>query len=150
MKTIKTLALFVIGLITLSCNSNVEPKTTDLTKTDELIKDNYVAIYDFHNEHRCVTCIKIENAVRNILDESFKPELEKGQLTFELFNCEADENQELAEEYGAFGTTLAITVIKDGNKEILDLTNWAFEMVDSDEFNTEFSKDVKTALAKLN
>jgi hypothetical protein len=151
MKTLKHFVLLAILILLASCNTNSEQKINQNTiaaavHTD---KDNYVTIYDFHNEHRCVTCLKIENAVKTILEESYKMEMDDQLLSFELYNCETEENQNLAEEYGAFGTTLAITIVKDGNKEIRDLTNWAFETIGTDQFETGFVEELNLALAKV-
>lgn len=158
MKTIKILSILIVlsGLL-FSCSSpkkedNLSDNQSDTNKTiqtNKPVKD-HLAIYDFHNEHRCVTCIAIENATKNTLHKFFQKELDDNTITFDLYNCEADENQDLVEEYGAFGTTLTFTIFKNGEKlEIRDLTNWAFETIDTDEFETGMKEEIQTALNQL-
>lgn len=154
MKTIKFLSIVALSSLLFSCSGNKEENTSsdqqsETTKTNEPIKD-HLAIYDFHNEHRCVTCIAIEDAVKEILHKDFQKEFDNGTITFDLYNCEAEENQDLVEEYGAFGTTLAFTVFKNGEKlEIRDLTNWAFETINTDEFEPGIKEEIQASLDKL-
>ncbi len=143
----KILSILSLSLLFISCgekSSTVEPK---LGANND--KDNYIAVYDFHNEHRCVTCLAIEKATKEVLNDTFKKNLDDGTIVFELYNCEAPENRKLAEEYFAFGTTLAITVFKDGEKEIDDITNWAFETVKGDNYKKELIEKLNIALKKL-
>ncbi len=157
MKTIKFLSILALSSLLFSCTGNKEDSGTSdkqsdtkkTTLTNEPVKD-HLAIYDFHNEHRCVTCIAIEDATKNILHKYYQKEFDDGTITFDLYNCEAEENQDLVEEYGAFGTTLTFTVFKDGEKqEIRDLTNWAFETIDTDEFEPGMKEEIQAALDKL-
>jgi hypothetical protein len=70
-------------------------------------------------------------------------------ITFKLINADAAKNQALAEEYGAFGTTLALTLFKGEEKEIIDITNWAFDAVHGDNFEEELTTKINNALAEL-
>ena len=157
MKTIKFLSILALSSLLFSCSGNkTENNTTDeQSETQETVKSNvpvhnHLAIYDFHNEHRCVTCIAIEDATKKIIHKYFQKEFDNGDITFDLYNCEAEENQNLVEEYGAFGTTLVFTIFKDGEKlEIRDLTNWAFETIDTDEFEPGMKDEIQSALDKL-
>jgi hypothetical protein len=110
---------------------------------------NYVAIYDFHTEHRCETCLAIEAATKETLSSNFQDELDDKTITFKLINADASKNQKLAEEYGAFGTTLALTLFKGDEKEIIDITNWAFDAVHGDNFEEELTAKINDALGKL-
>ncbi len=157
MKTLKFLTVIALSSLMFACssNSNEENKHNEASNHSTEVTDNkpikdHLAIYDFHSEHRCVTCIAIENATKEIIHKYFQNEFDNGTITFDLYNCEAEENQKLVEEYGAFGTTLAFTVFKDGKKQdVKDLTNWAFEKIDTDDFETEMKKDIETALNKI-
>lgn len=110
---------------------------------------DHVAVYDFHSEHRCETCLAIEAATKETLNKNFKNQMEDKTITFTLINADAEENQEVAEEYGAFGTTLSITIFKGEKKEIIDITNWAFDAVHGDNFEKELTEKLNIALAKL-
>lgn len=126
-------------------------QSTDQSQEQETIKPNkdHIAVYDFHTEHRCETCLAIEAATKEALNKNFKNQMGDGTITFTLINADAEENQEVAEEYGAFGTTLAITIFQGEKKEIIDITNWAFDAVHGDDFESELTDKLKDALAKL-
>lgn len=141
----KVIYLFTTVLL-FSCGQATT--TTEQANNTAPDKD-HIAVYDFHTDHRCETCLAIEKATIETLDENFKSKVDEKDITFTLLNADASENATIAEEYEAYGTTLAITVVKDGNKEILDITNWAFTAIHGDDFKSELTEKINTALAKL-
>ena len=110
---------------------------------------NHVAVYDFHTDHPCESCITIENLTKETLNENFSSNMKDSTITFTLINVDSPENQVMAEEYDAFGTALMITVFKDGEEDILDLTEWAFDAIHGDNFKSELKKELGIALKKL-
>jgi len=157
MKTFHFLSIIAISSIMAACGGNANTDTNEPSENTELTNENnetvvdHLAIYDFHSEHRCVTCIAIEDQTKEIIHTYFQKEFDAGTITFDLYNCDAEENQDLVEEYGAFGTTLAFTVFKNNEKiDVQDYTNWAFEMVDTEEFEQGMKEKIETALNKIN
>lgn len=110
---------------------------------------NYVAVYDFHTDHRCESCLIIEKLTKETLNESYSSNLKDSTIIFSLINIDAVDNQNIAEEYEAFGTALMITVFKDGEEDVLDLTEWAFDAIHGDDFKNELKKELDQALKKL-
>lgn len=142
----KKIILLLSTVLFFSCGqSNEESKTTSIK---ELNKD-HIAVYDFHTTHRCETCLAIEKATKETLNKNFKSQLDDQTITFTLINADATENHDLAEEYAAYGTTLAITIIKDGESEIIDITNWAFDAIQGDDFGAELTEKLNDALEKI-
>jgi hypothetical protein len=142
----KYLLLLISSALMLSCGLST-PK--EQQATIDTPNKNHIAIYDFHTDHRCETCIAIEKTTKETINTNFKTQLDDKTITFTLINADSEENQTISEEYGAFGTTLAITIIKESKKEIIDITNWAFEAINGEDFNSELTKKLNTALAKL-
>jgi hypothetical protein len=145
MKNLFFSSILVIAALFSSCGNEVSDSETVSVE----INNNHIAVHDFHVTHRCETCINIEEATIETLDNNFKNELENETIVLHLIDADAEENQTLAEEYGAYGSTLAITIFKDGEKEIIDITNWAFDAVHGDNFEPELTDKIKDALAKL-
>jgi hypothetical protein len=142
----KNVILLLSTVLFFACGSSNSSKQ----QSSESVPDHdHVAIYDFHTDHRCETCLAIEKATLATLDENFETELDDQFITFTLINADAEENAVIAEEYGAFGTTLAITIIKGDKKEIIDITNWAFDAIHGDNFESELTEKLNAALAKL-
>ena len=143
----KKLTLLLGISLLFSCGQNTEHKEYEQVSNEP--QKDHIAVYDFHTEHRCQTCLAIEKATKETLNKNFKTELDNQTITFSLINADAEENQNLAEEYAAFGTTLAITIFKGDQKEIIDITNWAFDAVNGERFETELTKKLNDALEKL-
>lgn len=142
----KKIILLLTTLLLFSCGqSDEESKETSIKVQNK----DHIAVYDFHTAHRCETCLAIEKATKETLSKNFKSQVDDQIITFTLINADAEENQNIAEEYEAFGTTLAITIIKNGEKEIIDITNWAFDAVQGDDFETELTEKLNDALEKI-
>jgi hypothetical protein len=76
-----------------------------------------VQVIQFHSEHRCVTCNKIESLTKETL-KSFPA------ITFSLVNVDDEKNERQAEKFEATGTALFLYNPKTGKKK--DLTDFAF------------------------
>jgi hypothetical protein len=141
--------LFLAGLLVLiSCgseNAAVQPSESKTVAVD----GNHVIVYDFHMKHRCKTCINIENSTKKVIKEQFADEASRQLVLFELVDAEDPKNEALVEEFGAYGTTLAICKIIDGKREIEDITTWAFQRSGNEKFEPELTEKIKTALAAL-
>jgi hypothetical protein len=109
-----SLATLMMLLFT-ACNS--ETPNTKQTSTATATSDAKIEVIQFHSEHRCMTCNKIETLTRETL-KSYP------NIPFRLINVDLKENYEIAEEFEATGTAL---VIHDPmNDEYIDLTDFAF------------------------
>lgn len=142
----KKVIFLLTTLLLFSCGeSNDDNGKSVIVELDK----NHVAVYDFHTDHRCESCLTIERLTKETLNENFGSNLKDSTITFTLINVDAKENQKIAEEYEAFGTALMITVFKDGEEDILDLTEWAFDAIHGDDFKSELKKELNQALKKL-
>lgn len=142
----KKVIFLLTTLFLFSCSDSID-KNEALVNTKPT--KNYVAVYDFHTDHRCESCLIIEQLTKETLNESFPNQLEDSTIVFSLINVDSPENQKIAEEYEAFGTALMITVFKDGEEDILDLTEWAFDAIHGEDFKNELKKELDQALKKI-
>lgn len=93
----------------------------------------------FHLEHRCVTCLKIEKLTKATLTTYFK------DVPFSLVNVEKKENQQRAKEFHAYGTALFLYNPKTGAKK--NLTQFAFLKAGNEElFTRELKKQIEAFL----
>jgi len=135
------LSIFLINII--SCENKEKKKNTV-----EVVKPNQVEVLDFYGKHRCKACISIEEKTKLTIETHFKEEVEKGLLSFRVINI--DENEEITETYGAYGTSLFLNVIKDHKETHIDITDFAFK-TESDEivFIKELQEKIQNQLNKL-
>lgn len=107
MKTLQFIPFLAALVLALNLDSSLAQTTV---KSD-------VEIIQFHSEHRCATCLKIENLTKETL-KTFKG------MPFKLVNVDDPKNEKMAEQFEATGTALFIYNIKTGKKK--DMTDFAF------------------------
>lgn len=95
------------------CNS--EAQNTKQTST--ATSDAKIEVIQFHSEHRCMTCNKIESLTKETLKAY-------PNIPFSLVNVDDKKNEKKAEQFEATGTALFLYNPKTGKKK--DLTDFAF------------------------
>ncbi|MBL0024066.1 MAG: hypothetical protein IPO98_03155 [Saprospiraceae bacterium] len=111
-KIILSFATLMMLLFT-ACNSDAQ-----ITKqTSNAAPDAKIEVIQFHSEHRCVTCIKIETLTKETLKAY-------PNIPFSLVNVDDEKNEKKAEQFEATGTALFLYNPKTGEKK--DLTEFAF------------------------
>ena len=111
MKTLKFAPLFsFLMLYFMASVATAQTNVTTIAKSD-------VEIIQFHSEHRCVTCLKIEELTKETV-KSFTG------MPFKLVNIDDTKNEKMAEKFEAAGTALFIYNPKTGKKK--DMTDFAF------------------------
>ena len=99
-------------------------------------KTSNIEVIQFHSEHRCMTCLKIEKLSRATLTNYFST------IPFKLVNVDEDKNAKLAEQFEATGTALFLFDPKTGRKK--DLTDFAFIKAGNEKsFDLELKKHIE-------
>jgi hypothetical protein len=115
MKTFKHLTAFssLLLLLLVACVG-----ATDNNKLLEQSKnEGGIEVIQFHSEHRCMTCNKIESLTKETL-KSYPT------IPFVLVNVDDKKNAKKAEQFEAAGTALFLYNPKTGKKK--ELTDFAF------------------------
>ncbi len=100
-------------LLFTACNSEAQnAKQTSTATTDAKIE-----VIQFHSEHRCMTCNKIETLTKETLKAY-------PNIPFSLVNVDDKKNEKKVEQFEATGTALFLYNPKTGKKK--DLTDFAF------------------------
>lgn len=113
---------------------------TGQTQSSEPLTENAtsrVEVIDFHTDHRCNTCVTIEKLTKEVLSQSFAQQMDEGLITFQLVNVDKEENFPMAQKFGAFGTTLMLNVINNGQEKQVDITDFAFMSANNEEKFTQ-------------
>jgi len=119
-KIFSSLVLAVVILIS-SFSSQAQDKTTST-----------IEVIQFHSEHRCMTCNKIEALTKETLKSYPK-------IKFRLVNVDEEKNQKMAEQFEATGT--ALFLYNPATKKKKDLTDFAFMHVgDKEKFDAGLKK----------
>lgn len=103
----------LLMLLFTACNSEAQnTKQTSTATTDAKIE-----VIQFHSEHRCMTCNKIEALTKETLKAY-------PNIPFSLVNVDDKKNEKKTEQFEATGTALFLYNPKTGKKK--DLTDFAF------------------------
>lgn len=94
-----------------------------------------IEVIQFHSEHRCVTCIKIEELTRETL-KSYPA------VAFLLINVDDKKNEKIATQFEAAGTALFLYSPKIKKKQ--DVSDLAFMNAgDKEKFIKELKKKIE-------
>lgn len=128
-----SLAVLMLSLF-MACNSEAQnTKQTAISNTDVKIE-----VIQFHSEHRCMTCKKIEELTKETL-KSYP------SIPFSLVNVDDDKNERKAEEFEAYGTALYLFNPQTGEKK--NLTEFAFMNAgNKEEFMAGLKKEIEKFL----
>lgn len=129
----KKVTFFIVvtlaGLFTVNCTSAQTP-----TKPIPVIQ-----VIQFHSEHRCVTCLKIEKLTKATLAAHFPA------ISFTLVNADDKKNNKMAEQFEATGTALFLFNPKTGARK--NLTDFAFMRAGNEKlFDAELKKYIEDFL----
>lgn len=95
-----------------------------------------VEVIQFHSDHRCMTCLKIEKLTKATLAAYF------ADVPFVLVNVDDKKNAQKAEAFEATGTALYLYNPKTRKKK--DLTDFAFmKASDEKKFEAELKKHIE-------
>ena len=128
------------------CSGNAQSQKTPVAASGP----DRIEVLDFHTTHRCKACLTIEQLTKELLTESYSSEMEKGLITFRLINADDESNEAIVNKYLAFGTTLIISTVNDGQETHLDLTSFAFMNVNNEaQFKAGLKEHLEDSLQKI-
>jgi len=135
MKIYLILFLTVSFFLITACD-NKKPQAGNVVS---LKLNSNVEVIQFHSEHRCATCLKIEMLTKATLEKYFSG------ISFRLINVDDKANKEISEQFEAFGTSLYIYNTNTGQKK--SLTDFAFMNAHNEEkYEAEMKKIIEEFL----
>ena len=114
------------------------PTTPPASSNSSGPADRVDVVY-FHRTQRCYSCTYMEDAARYTVETYFADELASGKVTFQAFNVEEDENDDIVEKYQASYLSLYINTVKDGTDHIEPVTD-LYILIGNDELFVETLK----------
>lgn len=126
--------LIIIGSVNKNSNANSNKSLSD---SQDVIADKVEVVY-FHSSARCFSCVALEDLTKKAINNNFQDKLSSGELTFDAYNVEFDENKEIIDKFQARSSSLFINLIYDGENQIKeDVTVWRY-VSDENRFNDYF------------
>lgn len=72
-------------------------------------------VYHFHGNQQCASCKTVGAYAEETVNTYFAEELDEGTIVFDHINGQKPENRQLAQKYGATGSSLWLGTYEEGN-----------------------------------
>ncbi len=118
----KHLFLIAISLLLFSCSG--KPKTEN--KQEVSAQGDRVEVIYFHGKQRCVTCRAIEQLTNEVLEATFKNQIDKGAVVYKVIDISKKENEQIADKYEVTWSSLFVNGWKDGKENVNNMTEFSF------------------------
>lgn len=89
-------------------------------------KPTRLLVVYFHAQHRCPTCISIEENTKKTLNTYFAAQMKDGSIKLQVLDVSEDKNEKMVLKYEADGSGLYLTRLEGKKETTTDLTNFAF------------------------
>ena len=118
----KHLFLIAISLLLFSCSG--KPKTEN--KQEVSAQGDRVEVIYFHGKQRCVTCRAIEQLTNEVLEATFRNQIDKGAVVYKVIDISKKENEQIADKYEVTWSSLFVNGWKDGKENVNNMTEFSF------------------------
>ena len=118
----KHLFLIAISLLLLSCSG--KPKTEN--KQEVSAQGDRVEVIYFHGKQRCVTCRAIEQLTNEVLEATFRNQIDKEAVVYKVIDISKKENGQIADKYEVTWSSLFVNGWKDGKENVNNMTEFSF------------------------
>ncbi len=118
----KHLFLIVISLLLFSCSG--KPKTENKQAVSP--QGDRVEVIYFHGKQRCVTCRAIEQLTNEVLEATFRNQIDKGAVVYKVIDISKKENEQIADKYEVTWSSLFVNGWKDGKENVNNMTEFSF------------------------
>ena len=114
--------MIAISLLLFSCSG--KPKTEN--KQEVSAQGDRVEVIYFHGKQRCVTCRAIEQLTNEVLEATFKNQIDKGAVVYKVIDISKKENGQIADKYEVTWSSLFVNGWKDGKENVNNMTEFSF------------------------
>jgi len=129
----------IVWLVLAYGPSPTTPPVADNSTSNSTSPADRVDVVYFHRTQRCYSCTYMEDASRYTVETYFADELASGEVTFQVFNVEDEQNADTVEKYQASYLSLYINTVKDGIDHI-ELVTDLYTLIGNDEAFVEALK----------
>jgi hypothetical protein len=113
---------------------NLSNKLTSPVNVSQGVKNITIKVVKFEPDNPCQGCTNLGNFANETIQRHFPEEYKSGKIVYETVNYQDAENIEIVRKYNVVGSSLYITVIKDGKEEINDANDMWNYVGDEEEY----------------
>ena len=111
--------------------------------------NDYVEVVYFHRTRRCYSCQYAGDVTQYTVETYFADELADGTLVFKALDVQDSANAAVAEKYAAYGSSLYVDVVKDGEDDIRHISAIWVHIGDDEKFEGVVKAEIETALESI-
>lgn len=112
--------------------------------------DNFVAVYYFHGNFRCVNCHNLEQYTQEAVETYFRKELDAGKVVFRVINVETKGNEHFTDDYQLYTKSVVLALVKSGKEIKSDNLKKVWEHLQNrDAFHQYIKGEVERYLKEL-
>ena len=114
------------GFALANSKTNILANKSESIVNDQPVKSaDKLEVYYFHRTQRCSTCLSVGRYTKELIQQKFSTEVERGLIEFREINIDLPENAEIVNKFKVSGQSLYINVIKDNSDNInQDINIW--------------------------
>jgi len=117
--------------------------TVNETVTEQKPENITIKVVKFEPDNPCQGCTNLGNYAEETIKTHFPEEYKSGKITYETVNYQDPKNRRIIEKYNVMGSSLYITVIKDGKEEIIDANDMWNYVWDEDKYTNIFKNKLE-------
>jgi len=117
--------------------------TVNETVTEQKPENITIKVVKFEPDNPCQGCTNLGNYAEETIKTHFPEEYKSGKITYETVNYRDPKNRRIIEKYNVMGSSLYITVIKDGKEEIIDANDMWNYVWDEDKYIDVFKNKLE-------
>lgn len=106
----------------------------------ESSSEDFVAVYYFHGDFRCVNCRNIEQYTKEAVEKYFQPDIDSGRVVFKVINVEAPGNEHFTEDYQLYTKSVVLSLVKNGKEAKFDNLTKVWEYLRNKETFQQYIK----------
>lgn len=116
----------------------------------ENLPQDFVAVYYFHGNFRCVNCHNIEKYTKETVEKYFQKELDTGRIVFKAINVETNGNEHFISDYGLYTKSVVVSLVKSGKEvNFVNLTKVWEHLSNRDAFHRYVKDEIEGCLKEL-
>lgn len=111
---------------------------------------DFVAVYYFHGNFRCVNCHNIEQYTKEAVEKYFQKELSAGKVVFKVINVETGGNEHFTNDYRLYTKSVVLSLVKNGKEIKFDNLGKVWEYLrNKDAFHQYIKSEIEKYLKEL-
>ncbi len=106
-------------------------------------KNISIKVIKFEPSKPCASCTNLGNFAKETIEKHFPEDYKSGKITYQTVNYQDSKNRQLLKKYNVRGSSLYITVIKDGEEEIIDANDMWYYVLEQEEYTNIFKNKLE-------